>query len=89
MRYGIVFKGADDVSDRVHLAKVAEIAGFFEGILADCAEVNIFNRGVSQFFRIVLSGQPVEAIVGNLGDSDMSIARVRGSRYVRLGENPK
>src|SRR5271169_5375614 len=43
-----------------------------------------------QLLGIVERGQAVEAVVGNLGDADVRLARVAGlRRKMRLGQNAK
>jgi hypothetical protein len=44
---------------------------------------------VRQFLGIVESSQAVEAIVGNFRHANVSIARIRLCRKVRLGQNPE
>ena len=77
MRNGVVFKGAENVNERVHLAQMADVGGLFQSVLADRADVDIFDRGVRQLLRIVERGQLVEALVGHLGYADVRLARVR------------
>ena len=75
------------MNDRVHLAQMAEVGRLLQCLLPDGAEVNVVNRRVRKFFGIVLRRQPVEPIVRDFGHSDVGIARIRGRRQMRLGEN--
>ena len=66
MRNGVVFKRAENVNERVHLAQMADVGGLFQRVLADGADVDVFDRGVRQLLRVVERGQLVEALVGTL-----------------------
>ena len=88
MRHRGIFKHPDHVSQGVHLAQVADVGRFFQRILANRADVDVFDGGMRQLLRVVERGQVVEAVVGNLGDSDVRLARVGvGLRKMRLGQN--
>src|SRR5437899_10363765 len=73
----------------VDLAKVADVGGFLQCVLTDCAHVHVFDRGVRELLRVVERGQAIEAVVRNLGDADMSLARIGLGREMSLGENLK
>ena len=69
---------------------MANIAGFLQGFLTDGADVHILDRGVSQLLGVVKRGQPVEAVVGNFGDSDVRFAGIGvRRRKMRLGKDAK
>ena len=72
----IAFKRPQHVDERIYLAQMANVGGLFQRFLADGAYVDVFDRGVSQLFRVVERGQFVEPLVGDLGDSDVRLARV-------------
>ncbi len=76
VRNGVVLESPHYVRDCVHIAKMGDVAGFFQRVLADGAEINVFNRGVRQFLGIALRGQAIETIVGNFGDADVGFARI-------------
>ena len=89
MRDRIVFKGAQHMNQRVHLTQVADVGGLLERFLADRADVDVFDGGVREFLGLVDGGQPVEPVVGNLGDADVRFARIGqglGGK-IRLGEH--
>ena len=77
VRNGIVFKRPENVDERVHLAQMADVGGLFQRVLADGADVHILDRGVRQLLRMVERGQFVEALVGDLRDPDVRLARIR------------
>ena len=77
MRDGVVFECAKNVNEGVHLAQMSDVGGLFERVLADGADVDVFDRSVGELFRMIERGQFVEAFVGNLGDSDVGLARIR------------
>jgi len=78
------------VGNGIYLAEMAEITGLLKRFLSYSAEINIFDRGVSQFLGIVLDSQTIEAVVGNFGDADVCFARIgRRRRKMSLGEDPK
>ena len=70
---------------------MADVAAFFQSVLANGADVDVFDRRMRELFGIVERGQAIETVVGNLGDADVSLARVgvglRGN--MRLGKNLK
>ena len=72
----VALKGAKDVDERVDLAEMADVSGFFQGVLADGAYVYVFDGGVGELLRVVERGEFVEAVVGDFGDSDVGFARV-------------
>ena len=84
-----IVEGPHHMGERVDLAQVADVGGFFQRLLPDGADVDVLDGGVSEFLRIVERGQAIEAVVGNLGDADVGLARVRESVLgeVRLGQN--
>ena len=55
------------------------------------ANVDVFNRGVSQLFGVVKCGQTIESIIGNFRNSDVRFARVCMGlrRKMRFGQNAK
>jgi hypothetical protein len=77
------------VGERIHLAQVADVGRFLERVLANGADVDVFHRGVGQLLGVVERGQPVEAVVGNLGDADVRLARIGMGlgRKMRLGQD--
>ena len=70
---------------------MANISAFLQGILPDCSDVDIFDRCVRKLFRIIKSGEAIQAVIGNLRDSDVRFAWVGVclSRQVRLGQDLK
>ena len=70
-------KHAHHVGQRVDLAQVADVGGFLERVLPDRADVDVFHGGVRQLLRVVERGQAIEAVVRNLGDADVRLARIR------------
>jgi len=42
----VALKGAKDVDERVDLAEMADVGGFFQGVLADGSYVDVFDGGV-------------------------------------------
>ena len=70
---------------------MADVSSFLQRVLADRADVHVFDRRVRQLLRVVERGQAVEAVVWNLGDADVRLARVGVSlrRQMRLGQNTK
>ena len=83
-----VFKHAHDMGQRVHLSQVADVGGFLERVLTDCAHVDIFDRRVGQLLRVVECSQTVKPVVRNFSDPDVRFARVAGlGGEMRLGQN--
>src|SRR2546422_739623 len=84
-----VVEGADDVRKLIHVAQMSDVAAFFQSFLADCADVDVFNRGVGELLRIEKCGQAVEAIVWYFGDTDVGFTRVRVGlrRQARFRQN--
>ena len=76
MRNRIVFKSAQNVNERIHLAEMADVGGLFQRVLANGAYVHVLDRGMGQFLGMVEGGKLVEALVGDFGDSDVGFARV-------------
>ena len=72
-----IFENADHVGERVDLTQMADVGGLFQRVLADSADVDVFDGGVGQFLGVVERGQTVEAVVGNFGDADVRFARIR------------
>ncbi len=67
---------------------MSDVAGFLQSFLADRADVHVLDGSVSQFLGIVKRGQPVEAVVGDFGDSSVGFARISVCRReMRFGEN--
>src|SRR5882762_2322273 len=60
-----------------HLAQMADVGGLFQGVLADGAYVHVLDGGMRQLLRVVERGQLVQTLVGDFGDSDVRLARVR------------
>ena len=91
MRNRIVFKRPENVNERVHLAQMADVGGFFQRVLADGAYVHVLDRGVRQLLRVIECGQFVEALVGDSGDADVRLARVRKRMLgkIHLRQNAK
>ena len=89
VRNGRIIEGADHVGQGVHIAQVPDVGAFFQSFLANGAHVHIFDRCVSQLFRVVKRRQAVEALVRNFGHPDVGLARVRVGLVgkMRLGEN--
>src|ERR1019366_2963726 len=87
VRNRIVFKRAENVNERVHLAQMADVGRLFQRVLADGADVYILDRGVGQLLRLIERGQLVEPLVGHLGDADVRLAwvckRVLGKIHLR------
>ena len=83
MRDRGVLEGANDVRQGVYLPQVTDVGGFPQGFLTDGAHVYVLHRSVHQLFGIVESGETVEAVVGNFGNSNMRLTRI-GERV--LGE---
>ena len=50
----VALKGAKDVDERVDLAEMADVGGFFQGVLADGAYVYVFDGGVGELLRELL-----------------------------------
>ena len=71
------------------LRKVADVAALFERILADCANIHVFDGSMGQLLGIVERGQAIEAVVRHFGDSDVGFTRigVRLLGQMRFGEN--
>ena len=72
---------------------MGEIGGLLKGILADGADFHVFHGCMRQLLGIVERGQTVEAVVGDLSDSDMGLARVGvgllGKMLAALKQLPK
>ncbi len=89
MGYCRIVEGANHVGQRVDLAQVAKVSRLLQCFLANGADIDVFDRRMSQLLGIVESGQAIQAIVGYLGHSHMRLARVGkgvfGER--RLGQN--
>ena len=66
VRNGVVFKGAEDVDQRVDVAQAGEEGGLLEGFLADGGDVDVFDGGVGGLLGRVEGRELVEAFVGNL-----------------------
>ena len=79
------------MGERIHLPEVADVGGFLQRVLANGANVDVFNRGVSQLFGVVKCGQTIESIIGNFRNSDVRFARVCMGlrRKMRFGQNAK
>ncbi len=76
------------MGERIDLAKMADVSGLFKRVLADGADVDVFDGSVRQLLRVVERGQSVEPIVGNFGNPDVGLARVAGLRgKMRLSED--
>src|SRR5215472_1063400 len=84
-----IVEGAQHMSQGVHSAQVGKKSGFLERLLTDRSNVNVLDRGVRQLLGVVLYGQAVQAVVGNLGDPQMGFARVGegAAGNIRLGED--
>ena len=91
MRNGRIVEGADHMGKRVHLAKVRRIGRILERLLSNGPDIDVLDRSVRQLFRIVERGQPIKPVVRNLGDANVSLARVRVCllREMGLGQNTK
>ena len=76
VRDGVVFKGAQHVGEGVDLAQVADVGGLLQRFLADGADVDVLDGGVGELLGVVEGGQAVQAVVGNLGDADVRLARI-------------
>ena len=85
---GVVFEGAHHVGERVHVAQVGGEGGFVQRLLAERRHVGKLDAGMHQLFRVVERGQAVEAVVGDLGDSEVRLARISAAlRDLLLGQH--
>ena len=75
----------------VDLAQVPDVDSFFQRVLADGSDVDVFDRRVGEFLWLVQSSQAVKPIIRNLGDANVRLAwigeGVRGEG--RPGEHAK
>jgi len=53
VRDRIVLECPQHVDERIHLAQMTDVGGFFQRVLADRAHVHIFDRGVRQFLGVI------------------------------------
>ena len=56
VRNGVVLKRAENVNERVDLAQMADVGSLFQGVLADGAHVDVFDRSVGKFFGVIERG---------------------------------
>ncbi len=61
MRHGGIVEDAQHVSERVHFAQRRKHGGILRAVFHHAADVDIFDRGVGNLFRIVKLGQLFEA----------------------------
>ncbi len=75
----------------VDLSQVADVGRFFQCVLPNGSNIDVLDRSMGQLLGLVDGSQAVEAIVGDLGDSDVSLPWIgqRVSGKSRLGEHAK
>ena len=81
-------EGADHVGEGVDVAKIGGEGGLVQGFFRERGNVSVFDAGVDELAWVALSGQAVEAVVGNLGDAEVGLARIaRALRHLLLGQH--
>src|SRR6267154_3296183 len=77
MRHCRIVKYTQHVRQRVHLAQRSEHGGILRAVLDHAADIDVFNRGVRDFFWSVELGQLFEAWLRYASHPDMC-RRARG-----------
>ena len=91
MRHRRIVKHAHHVRQSIHVAQMSGVSAVFQRFLADGSNVNVLNRCVRQFLRIVKRGQAIEPIVRYFGYANMGLPRIgtRLIRKMRFSQNAK
>ena len=85
---GVIFESADHVSQRVYVAQVRGKRRFVQSLFAQGRDIGVLHAGMDQFLRVVERRQTVQAVVGNLGDAQMRLARIAAAlRHLLLGQH--
>jgi hypothetical protein len=68
---------------------MTDIAGFFQGFLADCTDVDVLNGSMRSLLGVVVGGQLVESLVWYLRDTNVGVSRIRMRLNRSLSQNAK
>ena len=89
MRYCRIIEDADDVGERVGLAKRHERRGIFLPVFLQAADIHVFDRGERDFLGLEKLRELRNSRIGNTGNADMSLSRLRARFHARSCEDSK
>ena len=69
--YRRIVKDAQHVGQRIHFAQWRQHGGIFRAVLDHAADVDVFDRGIGDLFRIVQLGELFEPRLRHSRDSDV------------------
>ena len=89
MRNRLVLEGAQNVNQRVHLAKVGEKRRLLERLLPNGGYVDILDRRKGGLLRRVQRGKLLQPLIGHPRNADVGLARIGAPMLLdmRLGED--
>ena len=79
------------VGQCIYIPQMRRVSGVLQRLLADRADIHIFDRRVGKFLGVVKRRQSVKPIVRNLGHANVRLARIGigALRQMCLGQNAK